>query len=264
MELNIYQVDAFTDKLFGGNPAAVIPLNEWLSDEQLQSIAAENNLSETAYYVPKGEAYELRWFTPAIEVDLCGHATLATAYVLFEIKKVNKPVLNFHSKSGMLSVTKNTRGYTLDFPVDEIKSSSKKSAVAEVLGIDEVISCVEGRNVVLAEVASEKILQNLEPDFSKLAGLHRHGLIVTAKGDHVDYVCRCFFPNSGINEDPATGSAQTILVPYWSKKTGLTEFSARQISKRGASLFCKLNKDRVEISGQAVLYMQGILQPELS
>jgi PhzF family phenazine biosynthesis protein len=256
MELKIYQVDAFTNKLFGGNPAAVCPLKDWLHDETLQKIASENNLSETAYYVPKGGEYELRWFTPAAEVKLCGHATLATAFVIFEIEKSKLSVLNFHTLSGVLSVSRAQKGYTMNFPVDKLTRIEITDEVKKAIGINPA-EMYHGRDVLFVVLNSEKDLIGINPDPSLVKKLHRHGMIVTAKGDTTDFVSRCFFPNFGIDEDPVTGSAHTILTPYWANRLNQNVLTATQLSQRRGELLCKLDGERVEISGEAVLYLEG-------
>ena len=256
MDLKIYQVDAFTNKLFGGNPAAVCPLKDWLSDELMQKIAAENNLSETAYYIPKGDEFELRWFTPKAEVNLCGHATLATSYVIFEIEKSKQSVLMFHTKSGVLTVSRAPKGYKMNFPADVFNKISVTKEMINAIG-EEPSEAYHGKNILMVVMNSEKELIGLAPDPEKVKHLHRHGLIVTAEGENTDFVSRCFFPNLGINEDPVTGSAHTILTPYWSNRLQKNELSAFQLSERKGEIFCKLVNDRVDISGEAVLYLEG-------
>ncbi|REJ80505.1 MAG: PhzF family phenazine biosynthesis protein [Bacteroidetes bacterium] len=259
MKLPLYQVDAFTSEVFHGNPAAVCPLNEWLSDDQMHRIAAENNLSETAFYVPKGNDFSLRWFTPTVEVSLCGHATLASAYVLFEIYKYSDPQVHFHTKSGLLSVRRDNGGFVMNFPADHYKETPITPLITRALGINPK-KVVQGKNILMAELSSEKELRELFPEIYTVMQVHPHGLIVTAKGDNVDFVSRCFFPNAGINEDPVTGSAHTLLTPYWSEKLNKKELKARQISKRGGDLNCSMLGDRVEIGGNAVLYMRGEIE----
>lgn len=256
MELKIYQIDAFTSKLFGGNPAAVCPLKEWLPDETMQKIASENNLSETAFYVPKGDEFELKWFTPKAEINLCGHATLATAFVIFEIEKSKQTLLKFHTLSGLLTVTKANKGFSMNFPVDVFNKATITDEIIEAIGIKPV-EAYHGRNILMVVLNTEKELTDINPDSEKVKLLHLHGLIVTAKGENSDFVSRCFFPNFGINEDPVTGSAYTILIPYWAFRLKKNDLTARQISARRGELFCKLVNDRVEISGEAVLYLEG-------
>ncbi len=256
MQIKIYQIDAFTSKLFGGNPAAVCPLTEWLPDEVLLNIAAENNLSETAYYVSKRDDYELRWFTPKAEIKLCGHATLATAFVIFEIEKSKKDVLNFHTLSGVLSVSRTGKGYKMNFPADVFNRVETDENISKAIGIEPSES-YQGRDVLMVVLKSEKELLDLQPDFEMIKSLHRHGLIVTAPGENSDFVSRCFVPNFGINEDPVTGSAHCILTPYWANRLKKNTLSAIQLSQRRGELTCKLLNDRVEIAGEAVLYMEG-------
>jgi len=256
MKLKIYQVDAFTSKIFGGNPAAVCPLTEWLPDNLMQKIALENNLSETAFFVPNGEGYHLRWFTPTTEVDLCGHATLATGHVLFEHLGFEGNTINFQSRSGILGIKKVRGNYVLDFPCDELKKVEPPKYILDALGY-EPKSCYLGREDYLVEVENQEVVANTNPDFGILKKLNARGILVTAPGSDVDFVSRCFFPAFGIGEDPATGSAHTTLTPFWAKKLGKAELSAKQISARGGQLICKLIGDRVEIGGKAVTYLTG-------
>ncbi len=258
MTIPIYQADAFTTTLFGGNPAAVCPLTEWLSDELMQKIALENNLSETAYLVKDKNDYHIRWFTPGTEVKLCGHATLASAHILFSELGHKENTITFHSKSGPLKVTKQSNGkLTLDFPAnvpEEITEIPK--GIFEGLGIQSapVFKTSFDYMVVLP---SQKIIENLTPDFKTLAQTPCRGVIATAKGDEVDFVSRCFYPQSGIDEDPVTGSAHTIMVPYWAKQLNKTSMKAIQLSKRRGYLDCELVGDRVLMSGNAVMYLKG-------
>lgn len=257
MTIPIYQVDAFTDSPFGGNPAAICPLDQWLSDALMQSIAAENNLSETAFFVPYGNGdYHLRWFTPVTEVNLCGHATLATAHVLFQHLGYSEPQIRFFSRSGWLSVSREGSHYVLDFPADVLQAAEAPPALLEGLGIAPV-QVFKGREDFLAILETEKQVADLQPDFSKLSQLEGRGLIVSAPGQEVDFVSRCFFPNFGIDEDPVTGSAHTTLTPYWAKRLGKNHLHARQISKRLGVLTCTLKGERVEIAGQGVTFLVG-------
>ncbi len=257
MELTIYQADAFTDKLFGGNPAAVCPLQEWLPDELMQQIALENNLSETAFIVPDGKDYSIRWFTPAVEVDLCGHATLATAHICFtELNHPSKKI-TFQSKSGPLTVFRSTHGYTMDFPIDPIEEVDQPLNLIEALGGVTPIATFKGNTDYLVLLDSQDTVAALSPNFGVMATIPARGIIVTANGEEVDIVSRFFGPQSGIDEDPVTGSAHTTLVPFWAKKLGKTALSAQQLSQRGGTLFCELKGNRVLISGNAVTYMQG-------
>ncbi len=255
----MYQVDAFTDKLFSGNPAAVCVLDEWLGDELMQSIAQENNLAETAFVVPKGSAFEIRWFTPTVEVDLCGHATLASAYVLFNEHAYNGNIITFHShRSGQLLVEKKGEMLFLDFPTDVIHlySGENEDLITNGIGI-KPSEIYKGKTDYIALIENEAELYALQPDFSQIAKLPARGLIVTAKGDKVDFVSRFFGPQSGIDEDPVTGSAHTSLIPIWAKKLGKNNFTALQLSKRGGHLTCELKYDRCLIGGNARLFFVG-------
>lgn len=256
----MYQVDAFTDKLFHGNPAAVCLLDEWLSGEQMQKIGAENNLSETAFIVPKGDDYEIRWFTPSVEVELCGHATLATAHVLFEhIKYPNEKVI-FHSRvHGQLAVRKSGDLLTLDFPVDIIEKVDAPENLLKAFNL-KPLECYKGKTDFMLIYSSQEQIEKIEPDFNLILLSGARGVIVTATGNETDFVSRFFAPEAGINEDPVTGSAHTTLTPYWSKKTGKNILTAKQISKRQGELKCELSGDRVKITGKAVTYLIGEIE----
>ena len=258
MELTIYQIDAFTAQLFGGNPAAVCPLTEWLPTDIMQKIALENNLSETAFIIPEGDRYHIRWFTPAIEVDLCGHATLATAHALYAEMGYAKDAVVFNSKSGLLTVSKKGDLYTMNFPTDELGTVAIPQEITDGLGVmpKEVF---RGKDDYLAIFDSQTTIENFSPDFNKLGQLKARGIITTAKGDTVDFISRCFFPAAGIDEDPVTGSAHTTMTPYWTKKLGKTQMDARQLSARGGLLHCEYLGDRVNISGKAVTYLRGVI-----
>jgi PhzF family phenazine biosynthesis protein len=261
MKSKIYQIDAFTDKIFSGNPAAVCILNKWISDDLMQNIAAENNLAETAFAVRSGNKYEIRWFTPALEVDLCGHATLATAYALFHHFDVDANKIEFYSPhSGVLTVEKAENNFlTLNFPADKLVETQAPSKLIDSLGKDPV-KIFKGKTDYLLIYSSQKEIEEIEPDFTQLAKLDGRGIIVSAKGNEVDFVSRFFAPQSGVNEDPVTGSAHTSLTPYWSKELNKTKLTAKQLSKRGGELFCEFLGDRVKISGKAVLYMIGEIE----
>jgi PhzF family phenazine biosynthesis protein len=259
MKQKIYQADAFADKLFAGNPAAVIPLQQWLTDATMQNIAMENNLAETAFYIPEGNNFHIRWFTPNTEVDLCGHATLATAYVLFNFENFAGDELIFNSRSGPLKVTRKTDMLTLDFPQDDFSEIKMFPALLAGFNIAPQ-KAFQGKTDYMLVYANENEVRNLWPEFKLVALLDARGVIVTAPGDNVDFVSRFFAPKCGIDEDPVTGSAHTTLAPYWAKVLGKNELSALQISKRGGNLSCRLNGDRVEISGKAVLYMKGEIE----
>lgn len=256
MELTIYQVDAFTNQRFKGNPAAVVPLDAWLPDAVMQNIALENNLAETAFFVPEGNGFRLRWFTPAVEVDLCGHATVATAHVLYEHLGHNKDIIEFQSRSGLLTVKKRDSQYLLNFPTDNIVKIENAPHLVEAIGITPV-EIYQGKTDWMVVLEEQSQIENLEPDLDKIAKAGGRGTIFTAPGKEFDFVSRCFFPQSGINEDPVTGSAYTTLAPYWSKRLGKNELKAKQISKRGGNLTLHLRGDRTEIGGEAVTYLTG-------
>ncbi len=257
MTIKIYQADAFTDKLFRGNPAAICMLEDWLPETTMQAIAAENNLAETAFVVPSGNEFGIRWFTPTVEVDLCGHATLAAAHIINEYYNTGKSILTFQSPhSGSLTVTQQDDMLTLDFPADEPKQITTPQLLKEALGI-EPMETLRGRTDYMAVLPTETDLLRLKPNFELLTQLEARGVIVTATGVESDFVSRFFGPQSGINEDPVTGSAHTTLVPYWAKELGKTSLSAMQLSSRRGYLWCKLQGKRVAISGKAVTYMQG-------
>lgn len=258
MKITIYQVDAFTVSVFGGNPAAVCPLNNWPEDQILQNIAAENNLSETAFFV-KEDNYHIRWFTPEIEVNLCGHATLASAHVIFNHLGYDKDVIQFESKSGILKVFKNEDLLTLDFPTADLSSAIIKGDFSEALG-KLPIGLFQADQKLLAVYENEQTIKEINPDFNKLSKLDYMGVIVTAPGDSSDFVSRFFAPKVGINEDPVTGSAHTLLIPFWSERLNKKELHAFQLSKRKGELFCENKGDRVWISGHAVTYLTGEIE----
>ncbi len=255
MELTLYQIDAFTDKVFKGNPAAVCPLERWLTDAELQAIAEENNLSETAFYVPAGAGFHLRWFTPKAEVDLCGHATLAAAFVIFNFSDYINKTVRFESRSGELAVTKGDDWLVMDFPSQPAKPCATPHLLLEGLGKTpiEVLSSVD----YMAVFDTEEDVIALKPNFDALRKLDLRGLMVTAKGKEVDFVSRFFAPRYGINEDPVTGSAHCALTPYWADKLNKTKLSARQVSKRTGYIECELKGNRVFLSGKTVKYMEG-------
>jgi PhzF family phenazine biosynthesis protein len=257
MQIPIYQVDAFTDKVFSGNPAAVCPLERWLPDEILQNIAMENAVAETAFFVPLDEGFEIRWFTPEIEMDLCGHATLATAHVI--ARHLNSPLssLTFQSKSGILTVTVADELITLDFPSRKPEPCDAPQIILDAF--QEVpVEIFRSRDYLLV-FENEDIIRYMQPNRSLLdrIDLATGGIIVTAPGSHADFVSRFFSPRASIFEDPVTGSAHCSLIPYWSEKLGKESLLALQVSPRGGKLYCKDCGERVLISGQAVTYMQG-------
>lgn len=253
----MYQVDAFSSQTFKGNPAAVCLMKEDLPDQVLQSISAENNLAETAYIWNQDHDFHIRWFTPTVEVDLCGHATLAGAFILFHTNAVKGDRIMFSSKSGPLYVTRESDNrLVLDFPVDEY-STVQCPAYIETAIHCKVQDFIKGKSDYLAKVENEDDLKKINPDFSLIRQLAARGLIVTAPGNTVDFVSRCFFPQSGIDEDPVTGSAHTTLIPYWSALLGKNTLTAKQVSLRGGDLYCTLQGDRVFIGGYASLYLEG-------
>ena len=256
MNLNIYQVDAFTDKLFGGNPAAVVLLQEWLENRTLQQIASENNLAETAFFVKTKDGYHLRWFTPENEVDLCGHATVASAFVLFNYLDYRSEQISFESKSGPLTVRRDGEYYVLIFPAYKITPVEPTNDMLVALGKNptEVFSM---KNDLMFVYHDEATLQMIKPDFGKLKQCAARAVLVTAPSDEVDFVYRFFAPKMGIDEDPATGSAQCSLIPYWSSRLNKNVLDSIQLSRRRGILKGELKGDRVEISGKAVLYLKG-------
>ncbi len=258
MQLPLYQVDAFTNRLFAGNPAAVVPLESWLPDGVMQQIAFENNLSETAFYVRTPEGFAIRWFTPAVEVDLCGHATLGSGFVAFHRGDVTGDLLEFSSRSGPLRVRREGDFLVLDFPAHVPRAAPVPGGLVEAMGREPREVWRAGDDFLLV-YESEAEVRGLAPDFTRLGRVEARGVIATAPGSDVDFVSRFFGPRVGVLEDPVTGSAHTRLTPYWSKRLGKTDLTARQVSQRGGSLRCRLAGDRVEIAGQAVLYLTGTI-----
>ncbi len=257
MKLKIYQIDAFADSVFSGNPAAVCPLDQWLDDDILQKIAMENNLAETAFYVKQGNRYQIRWFTPTVEVDLCGHATLAAAFVLFNHENYNGNIIDFYSsRSGALSVAQKGELLTLNFPTDLLEPVDISAKIAGCFDIPPQLA-FKGKTDYLLVFENEEEIRKLTPAFDVISKLNARGVIVTAQGNQVDFVSRFFAPQSGINEDPVTGSAHTTLTPYWAKQLDKTELTAIQLSDRKGYLQCRYLGDRVEICGQGKLYLTG-------
>jgi len=256
MNLSIYQVDAFADRLFAGNPAAVVFPAAELPAETMQAIAAENNLAETAFVFPHDGGFRIRWFTPLVEVDLCGHATLASAHVLFNHRDFSGETLSFFSRSGLLQVRKESGLLILDFPADPVQPVETPPGLSDSLGV-EPLEIYRGKDDYLAVIEDEKGVAALAPDLAALSLATSRGVIVTAPGDQVDFVSRFFAPRIGIPEDPVTGSAHTVLTPYWAKRLGKTRLRARQISARGGELTCCDRGDRIEIGGRAVTYLVG-------
>ena len=258
MKLTIYQIDAFSENQFEGNPAAVVPLTEWLSDGVMQSIAEENNLAETAFFVPTDNGFHIRWFTPNKEVKLCGHATLASAYVLFNILGHKENLVSFRSLSGLLTVTKNNELLTLNFPAQLPVSCEIPLLLSSGLG-KAPIECLENDDY-LAVFENEEDILSITPNHEILKQLDLRGVIATAPSSEYYFIVRFFAPKFGIPEDSVTGSAYTQLMPYWSKKLGRSKLNAKQVSTRGGKLFCELQGDRVLISGSAVKYLEGTIE----
>ena len=261
MKLTLYQIDAFTSKLFGGNPAAVIPLDNWLADELMQNVAMENNLSETVFFVPAANSdYEIRWFTPTIEINLCGHATLASAFVLYNFLNYKHPKVVFHSKSGKLEIEKRAELYVMDFPAWKPQPIEEYPAhLAESLGVEEIAGVFKHRDL-LVQLKKQEDVENAKPDFTAIKKMGEK-IILTAPGANgVDFVSRFFAPTAGINEDPVTGSAHSQLIPFWSEKLNKKKMHAKQLSHRGGELWVGLWGDRVTIAGQCVFYMKGEIE----
>ena len=257
MRIRLYQVDAFADRVFAGNPAAVCPLEAWLPEDTLQAIAFENNLSETAFFVPEGDHWHLRWFTPQVEVQLCGHATLASAYVLFERLGEARDAIVFRTRSGPLTVTRDGDQFALDLPANVAEPTEAMPELAEALGRDPEFVLATPDHY-LAVYGDAGAVAALEPDMAAVRRLDRAGVIVTARGGNdADFVSRYFAPQKGIDEDPVTGSAHCVLAPYWAARLGAAQLRARQISRRGGALTCALEGDRVTLRGAAVLYLEG-------
>jgi PhzF family phenazine biosynthesis protein len=260
MRIKLFQVDAFADKLFAGNPAAVCPLDHWPDDKLLQQIALENNLSETAYFVLTERPLHIRWFTPTTEVELCGHATLASAHVLSHHLEYRENPIQFHSTSGPLQVIVEGEGmYTLDFPQDSLRKREPDHPCVQHFN-QKVTEIWRGNTDYLLLLESEEAVRNAIPNFQELAKCDGRGFIITAPGSDVDYVARCFYPQTGINEDHATGSSQTTLAPFWAERLGKKKFTARQLSARGAYFETEWIHDRVLITGKAVSYLEGVIE----
>jgi PhzF family phenazine biosynthesis protein len=260
MRTPIFQVDAFANRLFAGNPAAVMPMERFPPDALMQAIAAENNLAETAFLVPDGDDYRLRWFTPTVEVPLCGHATLASAAVVMERLKPGCASVVFHSASGPLTVTRKIGAYVMDFPARPSERVSTPPGMSEALGVAPLEVHANSFNY-MAVMESAQSVRALEPDMPGIARLDRDGVIVTARGDGpYDFVSRYFAPAKGIPEDPVTGSAHCMLVPYWAQRLGKASFQAFQASRRGGEVSCRLHGDRVELEGACVFYLEGMAE----
>lgn len=259
MRLRLFQVDAFASAVFRGNPAAVVPLESWLPDALLQSIALENNLSETAYFVREGDGFRIRWFTPTVEVDLCGHATLASAYVLFNELEPKRQEVTFASASGPLRVDRDGELIALSFPRREAAAEQMPAQLVAALGGVTPREYLRARKGMAVFDTAAEVLA-LRPEFSLVAKLPTDGLIVTAPGTDCDFVSRYFAPHAGIDEDPVTGSAHCTLVPYWSRRLGRTRLHARQVSTRGGELFCEDQGQVIRMAGRGVLYLRGEIE----
>jgi len=256
MKIPIYQVDAFTSEVFGGNPAAVCPLTKWIDKDIMQKIAMENNLSETAFFVPKDETFEIRWFTPKVEINLAGHPTLAAAWVIYNELKYKKPVIRFKSPlSGELIIEKDQNLLIMDFPSNEGKVITAPDFLIDGLGAKPV-KVIQSRDL-LAIFKNQQEVENIKPNFGILEKVETFGIIISAQGDDCDFVSRFFAPRAGINEDPVTGSAHTTLIPYWSKKLNKKKLEATQLSHRKGKLTCEYKGERVKIAGTAKLFMKG-------
>ncbi|OIP99853.1 MAG: isomerase [Zetaproteobacteria bacterium CG2_30_46_52] len=255
MQIQLYQVDAFASHVFEGNPAAVCPLTQWLTDAQMQAIAAENNLSETAFFVPQDDGFSIRWFTPTVEVDLCGHATLAAAFVLFELHGYSNDIIVFYSKSGQLLVSRDDDLFVLDFPMHLPRPCEVPQSISAAFKASPM-ACFKAEDYIVV-LESEKDVRDAVPDFEMLKKLDLRGVTITAASKSYDFVSRFFAPNFGINEDPVTGSSFTQLAPVWMAILGKESLSAKQISKRGGEVWCEVRGNRVLIKGRAVLYMRA-------
>jgi len=258
MNIDLYQVDAFASKPFEGNPAAVCPLEAWLDDALLQAIATENNLSETAFFVPTESGYHLRWFTPSVEVDLCGHATLAAAWVIFNVLGDSAETLQFETRSGQLLVQRDGDELAMDFPAKVVEPLVMEAEVKAALGINKLEALLMSDDIVVV-VNDAQLIESLTPDMQQLKRLPGRGMVVTAKGSDVDFVSRWFGPKVGVEEDPVTGSAHTSLAPYWAKKLGKRQLTARQGGARKGALSCVVEGERVIIKGRVAPYMKGVI-----
>lgn len=255
MRLPLYQIDAFTSRVFGGNPAAVVPLERWLPDDVLRAIAAENNLSETAFVIPASDVCPLRWFTPTVEVDLCGHATLAAAFVLLREQFRDRDRIAFTTRSGELVVSRSPRGLAMDLPAWPGRPMPVDEALCTALGV-RPHEALQARDLLVV-LDSEDEVRDFRPDFTRIAALDAFALLISAPGREVDFVSRFFAPLAGVPEDPVTGSAHCTLTPYWAKRLGRDALTARQLSARGGELWCEMRGERVTVAGAATEYLRG-------
>lgn len=255
MKLSLYQIDAFAEKVFTGNPAAICPLTQWLEDKTMLAIAQENNLSETAFFIPTERGFHIRWFTPVTEVDLCGHATLAAAYVIFNFLDYQEDTICFESKSGLLKVAKENDLYALDFPAQPPIRCETPALILQAFAYPP-IACLKAEDYIVV-FEDEKIIHTLKPDVNYLKHLDLRGVIITAKSEYYDFIARFFAPKYGIDEDAVTGSAYTQLIPYWKEVLGISQFYSKQVSQRGGELWCEDLGDRVKIAGKAEVYLVG-------
>ena len=253
--MDIYQIDAFTDHVFGGNPAAVCPLESWISNEKMQQIAMENNLSETAFFVKENEVYHIRWFTPELEIDLCGHATLASAHVIFKYLNHDTDNIEFRYGGGTLSVRNNRDYLTMDFPSVIGEKTDTSNQIIKSLGATPK-EVYKARDLMVVFNSEQEVI-DLEPNFEEMAKINHLGIIATSHGNKVDFVSRFFAPSAGITEDPVTGSAHCMLIPFWARRLGKNSLQALQLSKRVGTLNCEFKGERVDISGKAVTYLVG-------
>jgi PhzF family phenazine biosynthesis protein len=258
VQLKIYQIDAFATKTFEGNPAMVCPLEAWISNELMQKIANENNLSETAFFVKENEGYHLRWFTPKAEVDMCGHATLASAYVLFECIEYDEEEIRFFTKSGILSVRKEANRYVMDFPIQAIEPCDIWESIEKAFGVKPIATFASMDYIVVFE--NEEDVFHAKPNLALLKELDLRGVCISAKSKKYDFVTRFFAPKIGVDEDPVTGSAFTQLVSYWADVLGKEELHVKQVSPRGGEVHCVIKGDRIEVSGGGVLYLDGVIE----
>jgi len=258
MKIPVYQIDAFAEKVFEGNPAAVCPLERWLPDWVMQSVAGENNLSETAFFVPTEHGFSIRWFTPVAEVDLCGHATLAAAYVIFAFLSYKNKTIKFESKSGLLTVTEKDGLLAMDFPAQPATTCETPDEIIQAFNFAPV-ECLKAEDYIVV-FHNEDEIRSIHPNFGVLKELDLRGVAITAKSNKYDFVARFFAPKYGINEDPVTGSAYTQLVPYWSSILGVSKLHAKQLSTRGGELFCEMVGNRVNIAGKSAKYLVGEIE----